>query len=38
MCNKVLWLDHGIVKQFGSPNAVLEQYLSVNVQRETEPA
>ncbi len=38
MCNKVLWMDHGIVKQFGSPNAVLEEYLSVSVQRESEPA
>jgi ABC-type polysaccharide/polyol phosphate transport system ATPase subunit len=38
ICNKVLWLDHGIVKQFGPTNAVLEEYVSANVQRETEPA
>src|SRR5262249_34519515 len=32
ICNKVLWLDHGLVKQFGPPDAILEAYKSLNVQ------
>jgi ABC-type polysaccharide/polyol phosphate transport system ATPase subunit len=32
ICNKVLWLDHGLVKQFGLPGTVLTAYESVNVQ------
>ena len=31
ICNKVLWLDHGLIKQFGPPDAVLEAYRSLNV-------
>jgi ABC-type polysaccharide/polyol phosphate transport system ATPase subunit len=31
ICNKVLWLDQGIVKQFGPPDAILEAYRSLNV-------
>jgi ABC-type polysaccharide/polyol phosphate transport system ATPase subunit len=26
ICNKILWLDHGVVKQFGPRDAVLEAY------------
>jgi ABC-type polysaccharide/polyol phosphate transport system ATPase subunit len=25
-CNKVLWLEHGVVKQFGPPAAVVQAY------------
>jgi ABC-type polysaccharide/polyol phosphate transport system ATPase subunit len=37
ICNKVLWLDHGLVKQFGPPDAILEAYRSLNLQA-AEPA
>jgi ABC-type polysaccharide/polyol phosphate transport system ATPase subunit len=26
ICNKVLWLDHGTIKQYGSPAAIVEAY------------
>jgi ABC-type polysaccharide/polyol phosphate transport system ATPase subunit len=28
MCNKVVWLDHGVIKQFGPTDAVLKAYRS----------
>jgi ABC-type polysaccharide/polyol phosphate transport system ATPase subunit len=31
ICNKVLWLDHGVIKQFGPPDAVLEEYKKLHV-------
>ena len=27
-CNKVLWLEHGVVREVGSPAAVLAAYKS----------
>jgi ABC-type glutathione transport system ATPase component len=25
-CNRVIWLEHGVVKQFGAPEAVVQAY------------
>jgi hypothetical protein len=30
-CNKILWLDHGVIKHFGPPDAVLEEYRNLHV-------
>jgi ABC-type polysaccharide/polyol phosphate transport system ATPase subunit len=38
ICNKVLWLDRGIVKQLGSPDTVIEAYKRFNAQAGAEPA
>jgi ABC-type polysaccharide/polyol phosphate transport system ATPase subunit len=32
ICNKVLWLDHGVVKQSGPPNVVLKRYKSLQTE------
>jgi ABC-type polysaccharide/polyol phosphate transport system ATPase subunit len=37
ICNKVLWLDHGVIKRFGPTDIMLEAYRSLNVQA-VEPA
>lgn len=34
ICNKVVWLDHGAVKQFGPPDAVLAEYRGLPMQQE----
>ncbi len=38
MCNKVLWLEHGVVKELGPPGAVLAAYKSAYQKAETRQA
>jgi ABC-type polysaccharide/polyol phosphate transport system ATPase subunit len=26
ICNKVVWLEHGVIKKFGQPDAVVTAY------------
>jgi lipopolysaccharide transport system ATP-binding protein len=33
LCSRIVWLDHGMVRQEGDPSAVLEQYLESVEQR-----
>jgi ABC-type polysaccharide/polyol phosphate transport system ATPase subunit len=38
ICNRVLWLDHGIVKHLGPPEEALERYKNPHMQAEAEPS
>ena len=36
LCNKVLWLEHGVVREVGAPAAVLAAYKSAYQRAETQ--
>jgi ABC-type polysaccharide/polyol phosphate transport system ATPase subunit len=34
LCNRVIWLEHGVIKQFGSPATVISAYLNTTMRRD----
>jgi ABC-type polysaccharide/polyol phosphate transport system ATPase subunit len=34
ICNRVLWLEHGVIKEFGPPDAILPHYRGLQDQQE----
>ena len=34
LCNTVIWLEHGVIRQFGPPNTVIAAYRKANEPRD----
>lgn len=38
LCNKVIWLEHGVIKQFGPPKTIIAAYRNANPPRDLDKA